>query len=76
MNRLIGKLGEKMSTTNEDMALDAESIIRLISDLPPQAKNLFQAVLNDVLERGNDLSEVTVDELAKKYSAKAKQLVG
>ena len=65
-----------MSTTNEDMALDAESIIRLISDLPPQAKNLFQAVLNDVLERGNDLSEVTVDELAKKYSAKAKQLVG
>lgn len=65
-----------MSTTNEDMALDAESIINLISDMPPQAKNLFQAVLSDVLERGNDLSEVTVDELAKKYAAKAKQLVG
>ena len=65
-----------MSTITEEMALDAESIIKLISDLPPQAKNLFQAVLNDVLERGNDLSEVTIDELAKKYAAKAKQLVG
>jgi hypothetical protein len=65
-----------MSTINEEMALDAESIIKLISDLSPQARNLFQAVLNDVLERGNDLSDATVDALSKKYAAKALQLVG
>ncbi|CAB5161208.1 hypothetical protein D3OALGA1CA_5062 [Olavius algarvensis associated proteobacterium Delta 3] len=65
-----------MSTKNEEMALDAESIIKLISDMQPQAQNLFQSVLKDVLDRGNELSEVTVEELAKKYAAKALKLVG
>lgn len=65
-----------MSTITEEMALDAEMIIKLISDLQPQAQNLFQAVLSDVLKRGNELSEVTVEELAKKYAAKALKLVG
>ena len=65
-----------MSTITEEMSLDAESIIKLISDLQPQAQNLFQAVLKDVLEKGNELSDVVVDELAKKYANKALKLVG
>ena len=65
-----------MSTTTEKMALDAESIVALISGLQPEARILFQAVLGEVHDRGNDLSDVTVNELAKKYADKARKLVG
>ena len=65
-----------MSTTTEKMALDAESIVALISGLQPEARILFQAVLGEVLDRGNDLSDVTVNELAKKYADKARKLAG
>lgn len=65
-----------MSTVSEEMALDVESIVELISELQPEARRLFQAVLGEVLDRGNDLSDVTVNELAKKYADKARKLVG
>jgi len=65
-----------MSTVTEEMALDAESIIELISELQPEARKLFQAVLGEVHDRGNDLSDATVNELAKKYADKARKLVG
>lgn len=65
-----------MSTVSEEMALDVESIVELISELQPEARRLFQAVLGEVLDRGNDLSDVTVNELAKKYADKARKLAG
>ena len=65
-----------MSTTTKEMALDAESIVALISELQPEARILFQAVLGEVHDRGNDLSNVIVNELAKKYADKARKLVG
>jgi hypothetical protein len=65
-----------MSTVSENIAFDAESIVKLISELQPEARKLFQAVLGEVLERGNDLSDATVNELAKKYADKARKLVG
>lgn len=65
-----------MSMVSEEMALDAESIMELISGLQPEARKLFQTVLGEVLDRGNDLSDVTVNELAKKYADKARHLVG
>ena len=65
-----------MSTATKEMAFDAETIVRLISGLQPEARKLFQAVLGEVLDRGNDLSDVMVDELAKKYADKACKLVG
>ena len=65
-----------MSMINDDMALDVESIVELISELQPEARKLFQAVLNEVLDRGNDLSDVMINELAKKYADKARRLAG
>ena len=65
-----------MSTVTKEIALDTESIVELISELQPEARKLFQAVLGEVLDRGNDLSDVTVNELAKKYADKARHLVG
>jgi len=65
-----------MSTVSEEMALDVESIVELISELQPEARKLFQAVLGEVFDRGNDLSDVTVNELAKKYADKARKLAG
>lgn len=65
-----------MSTVKEGTALDADKIIELIAGLQPEARKLFQNVLSDVLERGGDLSETMVNELAKKYADKARKLVG
>lgn len=65
-----------MSMINDDMALDVESIVELISELQPEARKLFQAVLSEVLDRGNDLSDVMINELAKKYADKARRLSG
>lgn len=65
-----------MSTMNEGTALDAEEIIGLISGLQPEARKLFQNVLGEVLDRGGDLSDTMVNELAKKYADKARKLVG
>ena len=65
-----------MSTVSEEIALDAESIVKLVSELQPEARKLFQGVLGEVLDRGNDLSDVTVNALAKKYADKARKLVG
>ena len=65
-----------MSMINDDMALDVESIVELISELQPEARKLFQAVLSEVLDRGNDLSDVMINELAKKYADKSRKLAG
>lgn len=65
-----------MSMINDGMALDIESIVELISKLQPEARKLFQAVLGEVLDRGNDLSDVMINELAKKYADKARKLAG
>ena len=65
-----------MSTVKERTAFDADKIIELISGLQPEARKLFQNVLSEVLERGGDLSDTMVNELAKKYASKARKLVG
>jgi len=65
-----------MSTMKKGMALDAGKISELISGLQPEALKLFQNVLSEVFERGSDLSDAMVNELAKKYSDKARKLVG
>ncbi len=65
-----------MSMTNEGMALDANSIVKLISEMQPEAMKLFQDVIGDVLEKGNALSDVQINELAKKYADKARKLAG
>ena len=65
-----------MSMINDDMTLDVDSIVELISELQPEARKLFQAVLSEVLDRGNDLSDVMINELAKKYADKARRLAG
>jgi hypothetical protein len=61
---------------NEGLALDAESMIKLISEMDPEARQLLQAVIGDVLEHGNVLSDVQINELAKKYADKARKLAG
>ena len=66
----------KMSMTNEGMALDADSIAKLISEMQPEAMKLFQDVISDVSEKGNGLSDVQINELAKKYADKALKLAG
>jgi N-acetylglucosamine kinase-like BadF-type ATPase len=66
----------KMSMIKDEMALDVESIVELISKLQPEERKLFQAVLSEVLDRGNDLSDVIINELAKKYADKARRLAG
>lgn len=65
-----------MSTINESIELDAETIVKLISEMQPEARILFQDVLGDVLEKGNAISDVIVNDLAKKYADKARKLVG
>ena len=65
-----------MSMTNEGVALDADSIAKLISEMQPEAMKLFQDVIGDVLEKGNSLSDVQINELAKKYADKARKLAG
>lgn len=65
-----------MSTVKEGTSLDADKIIELISELRPEARKLFQNVLTEVLERGCDLSDNMINELAKKYADKARKLVG
>ena len=65
-----------MSTENEGIELDAEAIVKLIAEMQPEARKLFQDVLGDVLERGNAISDVIVNDLAKKYADKARKLVG
>lgn len=65
-----------MSMTNEDMALDAESIVKLISGMQPEARKLFQDVIRDVSGKGCGLGDVQINELAKKYADKARKLAG
>ena len=65
-----------MSTVKENTTFDADKIVELISQLQPEARRLFQNVLSEVLDRGSDISETMVNELAKKYADKSRKLVG
>lgn len=67
---------ERVSTESSVISLDAEEIRKLVGSLKREEQVLFAAVVRDVKDRGDAVSEAVVDELAKKFADKAKLLAG
>lgn len=66
-------------STNENpntMTLDAGAVRLLIEQMSPPELSILRALLKDVKERGNTMSQATIDEMARHYADKAKQLAG
>lgn len=67
-----------MSTTEKDseIVLNAQEIRERISLLSASELAIFRDLFIDIKTRGVDISDVTIDELAKKYADKARHLAG
>ncbi len=65
-----------MSTDDVKISLDADEIKKLVGGLKKEEQALFAAVVRDVKDRGDAISESIIDELAKKFADKAKLLAG
>ena len=67
-----------MSTNDASasVTLDAEEVRRLIEKMKRESLGIFRDIIKDVKQRGNSISEETVNELAKKYADKARKIAG
>jgi len=65
-----------VSTENATISLDADEIKKLVGGLNKEEQQLFVAVVRDVKDRGDAISEAIIDELAKKFADRAKLLAG
>ena len=65
-----------MSTDNASISLDADEIRKLVGGLKKEEQILFAAVVRDVKDRGDAISDAVIDELAKKFADRAKLLAG
>ena len=64
-----------METENEP-ALDADGIRRLLEGLSREEIEIFRGILIDVRNRGPGMGDVLVREFARKYADKARKLAG
>ena len=67
-----------MSTSDCDQAtaLDAKAIQKLVESMSQQELAIFRDVILDIREVGAGISNVMINELAKKYADKARRLAG
>lgn len=63
-------------STKDAITLDADRIKELIGELSSEERQLFSTVIREAKELGGDISDATINELAKKYADKARQLAG
>lgn len=61
---------------SENVTLDAETIKKLIVQMPASAQQLFGDIVAEIRMHGSAMSDATMNELAKKYADKARRLAG